>query len=141
MEGPNITILFNIVMSNFPLNISMIIVGSSSPGDQFNMEELMLQLSDAPPGPYHDDHEALMKKTWQWPRIASILCIQLSGRLINARSVSTNYIQEFTIGDDTKSVVPCANPISSDSSTERGTSERGDKARRQLQQSLWWNWQ
>ena len=118
MEGPTVTV-----------NISMIIysIGSSSPGDQFNMEELMLQLPDAPPGPYHDDHEALMDiagdglgspafSAYSYPGDDSML----------DQSLPIIFKSSPPIGDDSKSVVPCANPISGDSLPERSSSERGE---------------
>ena len=125
-------------MSNFPLNISMIIIGSSSPGDQFNMEELVLQLPDAPPGPYHDDHEALMDipgdglgspafSAYSYPGDSSML----------GQSPPIIFKNSPSIGDNTKSVVPGANPISSDSLPERGTDEGGET---KPDTNCWWNW-
>ncbi|MCG8623591.1 MAG: hypothetical protein MJE68_16565 [Proteobacteria bacterium] len=91
------------------------------------MEELMLQLPDAPPGPYHDDHEALMDipgdglgspafSAYSYPGDNSML----------DQSPPIIFKSSPPIGNDSKSVVPRANPISGDSLPERSSGERGE---------------
>ena len=91
------------------------------------MEELILQLPNAPPGPYHDDHEALMDIPGDGlgsPAFSAYSYLADDSTLDQSPPII--FKSSPSIGDDTKSVVPHANPISGDSLPERSTSERGE---------------